>query len=134
MPRPGLIIFAHGARDVRWAEPFERLLARIQERRPDVEARLAYLEHLMPDLPTAAGTLAARGVETIRIVPLFFGRGGHLREDFPRVVAAAQAAAPGIVFEVSAAAGEDGAVLEALADFTLAGLAPARQTSPEKCP
>jgi sirohydrochlorin cobaltochelatase len=118
----GLILFAHGARDLRWAEPFERLLRRLQERRPDLPAALAFLEHIAPDLPTAARQLAERGVVQVRIVPLFFGRGGHLREDFPRVVAKAQEAAPGVDFEISPAAGEDAAMIEALADFALAGL------------
>jgi sirohydrochlorin cobaltochelatase len=118
----GLILFAHGARDLRWAEPFERLLCRLQERRPDLPAALAFLEHIAPDLPTAARQLAGRGVVRIRIVPLFFGRGGHLREDFPRMVAGAQEAAPGVDFEITPAAGEDAAMIEALADFALAGL------------
>ena len=33
--------------------------------------------------------MAAAGVRRIRVVPMFFGRGGHLREDFPRQLAAA---------------------------------------------
>ena len=118
----GLILFAHGARDLRWAEPFERLLRRVQERRPDIPATLAFLEHIAPDLPTAAGQLAARGVRRVRVVPLFFGRGGHLREDFPLLVQKAREAAPDVAFEIAPAAGEDAALLEALADFALAGM------------
>jgi sirohydrochlorin cobaltochelatase len=118
----GLILFAHGARDPRWAEPFEKLLGRVQARRPDVPAALAFLEHLAPDLPTAARQLASRGVSRIRIVPVFFGRGGHLREDFPRIVARAREAAPGVGFEITPAAGEDAALIEALADFALSGM------------
>jgi sirohydrochlorin cobaltochelatase len=117
-----IVLFAHGARDGRWAEPFERLRDRIQSRRPDLYVTLAFLEHMEPDLATAARALAARGVHHARIVPLFFGRGGHLRNDFPRHVAAAQAAAPSIAFDVIAAAGEDLAVIDALAEFALSGL------------
>ena len=80
---------------------------------------LAYLEHMSPDLTAAARALASRGVDRIRIVPLFFGRGGHLREDFPLQAAAARAAVPGIAFEIISAAGEDPAIIEALADFAL---------------
>jgi sirohydrochlorin cobaltochelatase len=117
-----LIVFAHGARDPRWAAPFDRLLARLRERRPDVPAALAFLEHLQPDLVSAARALAGQGVRRIRIVPLFFGRGGHLREDLPRIVAQARDAAPGVEFEITPAAGEDATVIEALADFALAGI------------
>ncbi|MEP7276909.1 MAG: CbiX/SirB N-terminal domain-containing protein, partial [Betaproteobacteria bacterium] len=122
MPDQGMILFAHGARDTRWAEPFERLKTRVEARRPDLAVALAYLEHLPPDLAAAAVALAARGALRVRIVPLFFGRGGHLRDDFPQHVARAQAAAPAVEIEITAAAGEDAAVVEALADFALANL------------
>ena len=118
----GLILFAHGARDPRWAEPFEKLLERTRARKPHVPATLAFLEHMPPDLPTAARDLAARGVRRISIVPLFFGRGGHLRSDFPAHLEAARAAAPGVEFDVAQAAGEDPAVIEALADFVVTGI------------
>jgi len=123
MPGPGLILYAHGARDPRWAEPFERLLSRLHQRQPELPVTLAYLEHMSPDLTTAAHALASRGVVRIRIVPLFFGRGGHLRDDFPAQVDAARAAVPGITFEIVSAAGEDPAIIEALADFALDSLA-----------
>lgn len=123
MADAGIVLFAHGARDRRWAEPFEQLRERMQARRPDLAIELAFLEHLPPDLAEAAVALAARGVRRVRIVPLFFGRGGHLRNDFPLHVARAEAAAPAIAFEIIEAAGEDPAVLDALADFALSGLA-----------
>ncbi len=115
----GLILYVHGARDPRWAEPFQRLRARIDERMPDLPVTVAFLEHATPDLPQAAATMAAAGVQRIRIVPLFFGRGGHLREDFPRQLAAARDQCPSIEFEVTQAAGEDDQVLDALATFAL---------------
>jgi len=71
MAEIGLILFAHGARDARWAAPFEALLARLRERRPELPAALAFLEHMSPDLQTAALGLAAQGVRRIRVVPCF---------------------------------------------------------------
>jgi sirohydrochlorin cobaltochelatase len=121
MDRRALILYAHGARDPRWAEPFERLLLRIREKRPELPAALAFLDYIEPDLKSSAQGLATQGVTTIRVVPLFFGRGGHLREDFPKQMAAAQAALPQVKFEVVEAAGEASEVLEALADFALSG-------------
>jgi sirohydrochlorin cobaltochelatase len=121
MDRRALILYAHGARDPRWAEPFERLLLRIREKRPELPAALAFLDYIEPDLKSSAQALATQGVTTIRVVPLFFGRGGHLREDFPKQMAAAQAALPQVKFEVVEAAGEASEVLEALADFALSG-------------
>lgn len=115
----GLILYVHGARDPRWAEPFLRLRARIEAKAPDRAVDVAFLEHMPPDLASAVRRMSRAGVTRIRIVPLFFGRGGHLREDFPKQLEAARAAAPGVAFEVTQAAGESDAVLDALAAFAL---------------
>ena len=113
----GVILYAHGARDARWAEPFERLRDKLAARMERVPVRLAFLEHREPALVDAALDLVHEGATRIRIVPLFFGRGGHLREDFPRQLAAARARLPQIALEITVAAGEDDSVLEALASF-----------------
>jgi|SRR6478736_6673318 len=114
-----LILFVHGARDPRWAVPFERLRSLIVARSPDIPVKVAFLEHAKPDLVQAAEELAASGARRIKVVPLFFGRGGHLREDFPRFLAAAQSRFPDVQFVVTDAAGEDDGVLDALATFAL---------------
>jgi sirohydrochlorin cobaltochelatase len=114
-----LVLYVHGAKDPRWAEPFERLRAMIAARVPDMPVKIAFLEHASPDLVQAATELATAGVQRIKVVPLFFGRGGHLREDFPRQLAGAHARLPHVRFEVTQAAGEDDGVLEALATFAL---------------
>ena len=114
-----IILYVHGARDSRWAEPFVRLRERVAAKAPQRVVVIAFLDYLSPDLVTATQQLSAQGVARIRIVPMFFGRGGHLRDDFPRQLAAARAAAPGVAFEVTEAAGESDAVLDALAAFAL---------------
>jgi sirohydrochlorin cobaltochelatase len=113
----GIILYVHGARDARWSEPFERLRDKLAARMEGAPVRLAFLEYREPDLTYAALELANGGATRIRVVPMFFGRGGHLREDFPRQLAAARARLPEIAFEITAAAGEDDTVLEALASF-----------------
>ena len=115
----GLILFAHGARDVRWAEPFERLRIKIEGRMPNVRVALAYLEFREPDLAQAALRMVEQGVHRIRVVPLFFGRGGHLREDFPRQFEAVRQRLPQVEFDVTRAAGEDEGVLDAVAAFAV---------------
>ena len=114
-----IILFVHGARDSRWSEPFLRLRERVAARAPERIVEIAFLDHMPPDLVTAVRQLSAQGVGRIRIVPMFFGRGGHLRDDFPKQLDAARAAAPGVAFEITEAAGESDAVLEALAAFAL---------------
>ena len=119
MERRALVLYAHGARDPRWAEPFERLLMRIREKRPSLPVALAFLDYLEPDLMNAAQALVRAGANRIRIVPLFFGRGGHLREDFPNQLEAVRTAVPDAQFEIAEAAGEVDAVLEAIAEFAV---------------
>jgi sirohydrochlorin cobaltochelatase len=118
----GLILYVHGARDPRWAAPFLRLREKVAARAPERRVVVAFLEHGTPDLAAAAAALAAEGVTNVRVVPLFFGRGGHLREDLPSQLATAKTAAPGVTFDVTEAAGENEGVLEALARFALGAL------------
>jgi sirohydrochlorin cobaltochelatase len=117
MAESALILFAHGARDPAWAEPFERVLARVRSAAPQRAPMLAYLELMAPDLPTAIAAHAERGFETVRIVPLFLGPGGHLRHDLPRIVEAARARHPRMTIELARPAGEDESVIEALAAY-----------------
>jgi len=120
MPRrSGLVLYVHGARDRRWAEPFERLCERVAVIAPEHDVAIAFLEHLAPDLASVAAEMSRQGVDRIRVVPMFFGRGGHLRDDFPNQLRAARAAAPSVTFEVTAAAGESAQVLDALAEFAV---------------
>jgi sirohydrochlorin cobaltochelatase len=116
----GLILYVHGARDPRWAQPFHRLRDKVAARAPRSRVVVAFLDHLEPSLVQATAAMAAEGVTRIRVVPLFFGRGGHLREDFPRQLAAARATAPAVEFDVTEAASENEAVLDALAAFAVA--------------
>lgn len=121
MPGTGLILYAHGARDPRWAEPLLHLRDRIASRAPSLPVAVAFLEHMAPDLEQAAVAMAANGIDRIRIVPMFFGRGGHLREDLPRQIAAVRARLQTVRFDTAEAAGESESVLEALTVFALDG-------------
>jgi sirohydrochlorin cobaltochelatase len=117
MVSTALILFAHGARDPRWREPFDRLHALVAARRAGPVA-LAFLEMMQPDLTEAARQLAHSGATSAMVVPVFLGTGGHLRQDLPALVAAAQEAA-GLQLRVATAVGEDDAVLEAMAAYCL---------------
>ena len=49
-PCTGLLLFAHGARDPRWAAPFEAVAAAVRGARPGTPVQLAYLEFMSPTL------------------------------------------------------------------------------------
>ena len=118
----GLILFAHGARDPRWAEPFERLKRKVQTARPGLPVTLAYLEIMQPDLAVAADQLIAAGCRSLRIVPVFLGQGGHVREDLPAIVATVAAQHPAVAIALVTTVGEHDAVLDRIADVAIEGL------------
>lgn len=117
-----LILFAHGARDARWAQPFERLQQLAQAQLPDAIVALAFLELMEPRLPAVAAQLAAQGCETISLVPVFLGQGGHVLRDLPPLVEELRAAYPALKITVSEAVGESPDVLTAIAGYCVSSL------------
>lgn len=118
----GVILFAHGSREPRWAEPFQDIERRVRAAVPDVAVRLAYLERMEPDLPGALQALAANGAKRVTVVPLFLGQGGHLRDDLPRLVRAIAEEYPDLEVQLAPVAGESPLVLEALARYCVQAL------------
>jgi sirohydrochlorin cobaltochelatase len=113
--KQGLILFAHGSSDPQWAQPFERIAVSLQKKIPAVAVVLAFLEH-GTSLEEAVAALAARGAASIRVVPLFFGQGGHLKEDLPGLVAQARRSFPNLDLAQETPVGENPAVIEAIAE------------------
>ncbi|MGE8489380.1 MAG: sirohydrochlorin chelatase [Paraburkholderia nemoris] len=121
MATHGLVLFAHGARDVRWREPFERLAEKVRAARgSDAGAvLLAFLELMEPDLPTAVGSLVSDGCSVVTVVPVFFGQGGHVRRDLPEVIERCRGVYPAVEIRCAIAVGEDEGVLDAVAGYCL---------------
>ena len=119
----GLLLFAHGARDPRWAQPFEVVAERVRAARPGTPVGLAYLEFMSPGLVQAAAELVALGCQHIEVMPLFLGAGGHVRKDLPVLMDALRSAHPGVQFGLQPAVGEVDSVIQAMADAALAALA-----------
>jgi sirohydrochlorin cobaltochelatase len=116
--REGLVLFAHGARDARWAEPFQAILARVRSN-TEVPVELAFLELMAPDFVTAVDLLASQGCDRIKVVPLFLGQGAHLRRDLPDLINRAREKHPALGISAVDAVGENPAVLEALARYCI---------------
>ena len=118
----GLILFAHGARDPRWALPFEAVAERIRSTRPGVLVRLAYLEFLSPDLEAAGAELVMAGCRRVAVVPMFLGGSGHVRRDLPRLLDRLRSVHPGVPFTLHTAIGEVASVADAMAAAAAATL------------
>jgi sirohydrochlorin cobaltochelatase len=117
-----IILFGHGARDARWREPFDRLVALWRAQHPETLVELAFLEMMEPTLEQAIASLSAAGASEVVVVPVFFGQGGHLRNDFPVLLADCQAKFPAIALSATPAVGEDDAVLQAIINFGIQAL------------
>lgn len=130
----GLILFAHGARDPRWADPLRRLRDRIHTRAPGLPVELAFLDIMQPDLPTAADTLVAAGCTGLGIVPVFLGQGGHVRKDLAALIEAVHVRHPDVVIRCAAAVGEDDGVVDALATYSLSTTGLAGAAAPVDTP
>ena len=127
----GLVLFAHGARDPRWADTVVALAGRIAALSPGTPVQPAYLEFLSPDLDNAVEALVAQGVDTIVVAPVFLAAGGHVLRDLPRRLAAISAARPGLVLSVEPALGGLASVLDAMAHHCVGRLEEvARGTAP----
>jgi sirohydrochlorin cobaltochelatase len=112
--KAGIVLFAHGSRDPQWAQPFEALAATLSSKF-DGPVKLAYLELMQPSLEQAIATLVGAGVSSIRVVPVFLGQGGHVKEDLPKLAASARKKFPDIQIQLEQPIGEQGAVIEAIA-------------------
>jgi sirohydrochlorin cobaltochelatase len=121
-PTAGLLLFAHGARDPRWALPFEAVADRVRAARPGTPVGLAYLEFMTPGLAEAGADLVARGCQRIEVLPLFLGAGGHVRKDLPVLMDTLRGAHPGVQFGLNPAVGEIDSVVQAMAAAALATL------------
>ncbi len=111
----GLLLLAHGARDPRWALPFEDVARRIRSLRPGVALELAFLEFMSPDVVEAGRRLAAAGCRSVAVLPLFLGAGGHVRKDLPELLALLAARHPAVRWRLQHAIGEADGVVAAMA-------------------
>lgn len=113
--KKAIVLFGHGARDPQWAEPMKRLQSILTAQLPEVQIELAFLELMAPSLPDTVDCMALGGMQHIQVVPIFFGKGGHLKNDFPVIMAEMKQKHPGLNIEATAAVGQWDAVWQAIA-------------------
>jgi len=119
-----IILFGHGARDIRWREPFDTLVSLWRAQHAAIPVELAFLEMMQPSLEEAVRSLSLQGATQITVVPVFFGQGGHLRNDFPVLLKECQTKFPQLTLSATSAVGEDQAVLQAIVDFGCRAIPP----------
>lgn len=113
LPAPPLLIAAHGTRDPAGVAACHALIDRVRGMLPGVRVEVAFVELVEPAIDeTLRGMLAdarAAGEAEPRavVVPLMLGTGGHVQEDIPEAIAAAQADVPGAVVGYARPLGAD---------------------------
>lgn len=118
----GLLLFAHGARDPRWAQPFANIQQRVRNAAPQMPVELAFLEFMSPNLIDAGTQLASAGCTRVDVLPLFLGAGGHVRKDLPELLNQLRQQHPGVLWQLRPAIGEVDSVVQAMADAALTGM------------
>jgi sirohydrochlorin cobaltochelatase len=117
--KEAIILFAHGSRERAWARPLEQLAASLAKKfRGSV--RLAFLEQMQPSLEQAIARLAEERMRSVRVVPVFLGPGGHVKDDLPKILDAARKQHPDMELSLDAPIGEQPAVIEAIAAALIA--------------
>lgn len=114
-----IILFAHGARDPEWAQPFNVIRQQLQAARPDVPIELAFLEVMTPTLEQAVERVQAQGAKRVVLVPLFMAQGGHLKQDLPQLAQRIREQHPQLELQLLSAIGEVPEILRAIADWVL---------------
>ena len=109
-----LILFAHGSRDPKWAEPFQAVRQRVLASRPSVMVELAFLEIMPPSLAELIDRLAGSGCMRFTIAPLFMAPGAHLKRDLAQIVDDVKQRYPDIQLSLLPAVGEVEDVLDAI--------------------
>jgi sirohydrochlorin cobaltochelatase len=117
--KAAIVLFAHGARDPEWAQPFEKIRTQIQARVSDTPVMLAFLELMQPSLSDAIAGLEERGAQHITLIPMFLARGGHLKNDLPKLIAQIQTQHPNPTLHMSPAIGEVDSILQQLSEWVL---------------
>src|SRR6266436_9616404 len=125
MSSSAAILFAHGAREPEWAQPFESVRDRLRAAGTPVER--AFLEFMSPSLDEAAVRLADKGIKTVIIVPLFLAQGAHLKRDLPAMVEKIRKRYETTEFRMTPALGEAPEIVAAIAEWVQRAGAPTKK-------
>jgi sirohydrochlorin cobaltochelatase len=102
-----VILLAHGARDARWMQPFERMATEMRERCKPCTVALSFMEFAAPTFDAAVELVREAAARRVLVVPLFLSGGGHVAKDIPELLRPARERHPEMTFDVSGAVGEE---------------------------
>ncbi|WP_017557613.1 sirohydrochlorin chelatase [Nocardiopsis baichengensis] len=112
--RVPLLAVAHGSQDARSSATVERVFGRVRELRPDLDVRVAYLDHVEPGAEEALAGLAAEGAGEAVVLPALLTAAYHSKVDLPGVLERAAAAFPWLRLRYARTLGPHPLLLEAV--------------------
>ncbi len=110
----GIVVIDHGSRQPEANAQLDALAAALAAARPDARVEVAHMELAAPNLDDAVDACVAAGATEIRVHPFFVAPGRHVREDVPRLVAAAAARHPEVPIRLTAPLGLHPSVVDAV--------------------
>lgn len=113
MSGPVLLAVAHGSRDPAAARTHDALIARIRVLRPDLEVRLAYVDHTAPSVRSELDRHAAASRSAV-VVPLLLAAAAHAKGDIPGAIRDTRWQHPGTRFSYAKVLGPHPLLLQAL--------------------
>ncbi|WP_280415911.1 sirohydrochlorin chelatase [Nocardia carnea] len=130
MPAPTLVAVAHGSRDPRSAATVTALMDEVRAARPDVPARLAFLDLNAPSVGQVLDAVAGTGETRAVVVPLLLGSAFHARVDLPGLLAEAAARHPRLQLTQAEVLGADPRLIAVLDSRVRAACAAHGWTAP----
>lgn len=89
-----LVAVAHGSEDERSSAAVERLFDGVRRLRPELDVRVAYLDHVAPGAEEAITELAAEGAGEVVVLPALLTAAYHSTVDLPEVLARVRESCP----------------------------------------
>ncbi|MDS1268871.1 sirohydrochlorin chelatase [Lipingzhangella sp. LS1_29] len=112
-PTP-LVAVAHGSTDPRSAAAVHGLVSRMRTRRPELDIRCAYLDHVSPDPFHTISDLAASGAGEVVVAPVLLTSAYHSKVDLPQVLERVQHTYPWLRLRYADTLGPHALLLDAV--------------------
>ncbi|WP_393916296.1 sirohydrochlorin chelatase [Halostreptopolyspora alba] len=109
-----LVAVAHGSQDERSSAAVERLFDGVRRLRPELDVRVAYLDHVTPGAEEAITGLAAEGAGEVVVLPTLLTAAYHSKVDLPEVLARVRESCPWLRIHYGQTLGPHPLLLEAV--------------------
>src|ERR1700678_298613 len=100
------VLMAHGSKNSSWLRPFQQLALNLKKDPGDDRVHLCFMELASPTLEEIVEKLVHQGTRHVRLLPLFFARGSHLRQDVPEQLTQLKRQFPELVIDLLPPIGE----------------------------